>query len=75
MIVLFDEATYKIVQAVELPVAAIEAVAKPVPWVNGHRVSATPALFSRLDASDVTARLRDALDALDGSRSPEETDT
>jgi hypothetical protein len=65
VIVLLDEETYDVVQAVELPVTAVQEIARPVPWVNGHRIGVTPSLLERSDTTDVTRRLECALEALD----------
>jgi hypothetical protein len=65
VVVLLDESTYDVVRAVELPAAAVREAARPVPWVNGHRVSASSSLLGRADATDVTQQLQEALDRLD----------
>lgn len=65
VIVLLHEETYDVVQAIELPVTGVQEVARPVPWVNGHRITVTPSLLERPDSTDVTPRLQSALEALD----------
>ena len=65
VIVLLDETTFDVVQAVELPVDAIRASARHVAWVNGHRVRANAALLTSPAARDVTTLLRRAMDHLD----------
>jgi hypothetical protein len=46
VIVLLAEATYDVVQAVELPVGAVKESSRLVRHVNGHRLLATPALLT-----------------------------
>jgi hypothetical protein len=65
VIVLLGEATYDVVGAVELPVAAAEENSRYVSQVNGSRLHATPEILAHPDAVDVTARLRAAMEALD----------
>ena len=65
VIVLLDESTLDVVQAVELPVDAIRASARHVAWVNGHRVHASAALMRTPAARDVTTCLRRSMDELD----------
>ena len=71
VIVLLDESTYDVVKAVELPVRTAKDQARHVPWVNGHRLIATPALLGRPDAVDVTRRLQAALESLDDGTTEE----
>lgn len=66
VIVLLDQASYDVVQAVEVPVGVVQEHARYVGHVNGHRLHATAALLSHPDAIDVTDRLRAALECLDG---------
>lgn len=73
VVVLLHEETYDVVRAVELPVSLVEEVARPVPWVNGHRVSAAASLLDRSGTTDVTHLLRAALDRLDGVHPDEES--
>lgn len=65
VIVLLDEASYDVIQAVELPVEAVMENSRHVRHVNGHRLHATPAILARSDAIDVTGRLQAALASLD----------
>lgn len=66
VIVLLGEQTYDVVQATELPVAAVKENSRHVRHVNGFRLHATPAILAHPSAVDVTDRLRAALDSLDG---------
>jgi hypothetical protein len=65
VIVLLDESSFDVVQAVELPVDAVQASARHVAWVNGYRVHANAALMTAPAASDVTALLRRAMEQVD----------
>ena len=62
--VLFDQATYGIREAVEVPEAAVRGVAHEARWVHGSRVSVGAALVRLDGAVDVTDRLSAALTAL-----------
>jgi hypothetical protein len=61
VVVLLDESTFDVVQAVELPVAVVEKAGRHVAWVNGYRVRVTAELLDRPDAIDVTERLQAVL--------------
>jgi hypothetical protein len=67
VIVLLDEESYAVAQAVELPVGVVEENSRHVRLVNGFRLHATPSLFARAEAIDVTDVLGAALESLDGA--------
>ena len=64
VIVLFAEATYDVVRAVELPAAVARESSRLAQHVNGHLLHATAAVLGHPAAVDVTDRIRDALDSL-----------
>ncbi len=64
LFLIFDAHTYDLVQAVEVPAKSVEAVARPVPHVNGHRIGTRLPLHALPGAVDVTDRVGSALDAL-----------
>lgn len=61
---IFDAHTDDLVRAVEVPVASVEAVARPNEHVNGHRIGTRTPLHELPGAVDVTVRVRAALDEL-----------
>jgi hypothetical protein len=65
VIVLLDELTFDVTQAVEAPVAVIQDAARYVPWLNGFRFRASVGLVDDPLVVDVTDRLQAALEALD----------
>lgn len=68
--VLLDPATYDVRQAVELPVAAVEAISAPNEWTAGHRVQVGQDLLAAPGAVERTAELRAALRELDALPRP-----
>ncbi len=61
---IFDAHTYELTQAVEVPAAAVQAEASPVPHVNGWRIGTRMALHELPGAVDVTDRIAQAFDGL-----------
>ena len=59
-----DCQTYDVFRAVEVPTAAVKAVARETPWVKGHRVSVSQIAVPIEGARDVTDLIRRALDDL-----------
>jgi hypothetical protein len=57
--------TYDVVQAVEVPAAAVKAIARETAWVKGYRVSVRQLAGSIAGARDVTYLIRQALGGLD----------
>ncbi|MEU8336899.1 DUF6998 domain-containing protein [Micromonospora tulbaghiae] len=65
--VILNSATYEVELAVQVPADEVRRAARPSSWVAGHRVTVGQ-IRSGLDgAADVTDRLREAYEALDGS--------
>jgi hypothetical protein len=65
--VTLDSVTYEIVQAVEVSVDQVKAIARESSWVAGHRVTVSQIHGGVGGAVNVTERLREAYAALDGS--------
>jgi len=61
---ILDAHTYDVVQAVELPVATVRALARATPHVNGLRIGTRTRLLDQPGAVDRTAELEQALAAL-----------
>lgn len=59
-----DAHTYDVVQAVEVPAASVEAVARPNEHVNGHRIGTRTPLLALPGAVDCTERIRAVLSDL-----------
>ena len=63
--VLLDAHTYDVTRAVEVPVAAVQQLAREVSWVKGFRVGTRSDLTAVPGAVDRTAELQAVLDQLD----------
>ena len=60
----FDCFSYDVLLAVEIPVAAVRAIAQESAWVKGHRVSVRQISVQIEGARDITDLIRHALDDL-----------
>jgi hypothetical protein len=68
--VTLDSVTYDIVQAVEVSVDQVKAIARKSSWVAGHRVTVSQIRGGVGGAIDVTERLREAYAAMDVMKPP-----
>jgi hypothetical protein len=71
--VLLDAHTYDVASAVEVPVAGVREFARETTWVKGFRIGTRADLGNVAGATDRTAELRQALDALSESAQPTPT--
>ena len=62
--IVLDCHTYDVLRAVEIPMAAVKAVAQESAWVKGHRVSVRQIAGRIEGARDITDLIRRALDDL-----------
>ncbi|MBQ1076800.1 hypothetical protein KBX06_27165 [Micromonospora sp. C31] len=63
--VILNSVTYDIEQAVEVPAGQVKTAARASSWVAGHRITVSQTRAGIDGAVDVTARLREAYEAMD----------